>query len=80
MRNEKLKKTILLTGGSAKKALAVGIIGCLVVVCLLMIILYSWKRFRQPKSKLWKAGEVMLCCAMIGLSKERPTYYVDIIK
>jgi hypothetical protein len=79
MRNEKLK-TILLAGDSAKKALAVGIIGCLVVMCLLMIILYSWKRFKQPKSKLWKAGEVMFYCAIVGLSKEHPTYCGDIIK
>jgi hypothetical protein len=82
MRNEKLKKTILLTGDSAKKALAVGIIGCLVVICLLMFILYSWKRFKQPKStrKLWKDGKIMFHCAIVGLSKEHPTYYVDIIK
>jgi hypothetical protein len=52
MRNEKMKKTILLAGDSAKKALAVGIIGCLVVMCLLMIILYSWKTLKQPESKL----------------------------
>lgn len=80
MRNEKSKKTNLLTGDSAKKALVVGVIGCVVVMCLLMIILYSWKRFKQPKSKLWKAGEVMFYCALIGPSKEHLSYYVDIIK
>jgi hypothetical protein len=78
MRNEKLK--ILLTGDSAKKALAVGIIGCLVVMCLLMIILYSWKIFKQPKSKLWKDGKVMFHCAIIRLSKVPPTYYVGTVK
>jgi hypothetical protein len=80
MRNEKIKKTTLLIGDSSKKALAVGIIGCLVVVCLLMAILYSWKRFKQPKSKLQKTGKVMFHSAIIGLIKKHPTYHVDVIK
>jgi hypothetical protein len=80
MRNEKKNKTILLAGDSAKKALAVGIIGCLVVMCLLMIVLCSWKRFKQPESKLWKAGKVMFHCAIIGLNKEHRTYFMDIIR
>jgi hypothetical protein len=47
-----MKKPILLTGDSAKKVLAVGIFGCVVVLCLLIIILYSWKRLKQPERKL----------------------------
>jgi len=49
MRNEKIK-TILLIGNSAKMALGVGIAGSLVLMCLLMAILYLWKRFKLPRS------------------------------
>jgi EamA domain-containing membrane protein RarD len=57
--NEVVMKTILLTGVSAKKVLAVVIIGSLVFMCLLMAILYSWKKCKLPKSKLWNAGNVV---------------------
>jgi hypothetical protein len=52
IRNEKMKKPILLAGDSAKKVLAVGIFGCIVVMCLLFIILYSWKRLKRSEGKL----------------------------
>lgn len=60
VRNGIMMNTIVLTGGFAQKALAVVIIGSLVSLCLLIAILYSWKKFKLPKSKLWNAGNSII--------------------
>jgi hypothetical protein len=54
-----MMKTILLTGDSDKRTLAIGIIGSLVLTCLFMAILYLWKKFKLPRSKLCNAGKLL---------------------
>lgn len=47
------KRMCLFVGDSAKWALAVGVIGSLVVTCLLVAIWCLWKSMlKRPKSKL----------------------------
>lgn len=69
MRNE--KKTNSFTGNTAKKALTAAIFGCIVIVCLLLIILFSWKRLNQPVGMLQNTRKVISLCATVGLNKEQ---------
>ncbi|XP_021922250.1 uncharacterized protein LOC110831030 isoform X3 [Zootermopsis nevadensis] len=41
---------VIIVNVSTKKVLAVGIIGSLGLICMLTVILYSWKKFKLPKN------------------------------
>jgi hypothetical protein len=40
-------------------------------VCLLLIILFSWKRLNQPVGMLQNTRKVISLCATVGLNKEQ---------